>query len=115
MGDRKLLFFSATIFFIHLAYLAVFFGVAIINETYLKNLSTLVQLGVCLFLIYRFFPLKEIDVLTRLDRSIIFYCATFLLLNVVLVEVYNTFLTPLINTIAPFYVITVADPLGRDL
>ena len=96
MGDRKLLFFSATIFLIHLSYLAIFFGVAFISEVYLKNLSTLVQLGVCLFLIYRFFPLKEIDVLTKLDRSIIFYCATFLLLNVVLVELYNSFWTPLI-------------------
>jgi len=96
MGDHKLFFFSATIFLIHLAYLAIFFGVAIINEVYLKNLSTLVQLGVCLFLIYRFFPLKQMDVLTKLDRTIIFYCATFLLLNVVLVEVYNSFLTPLI-------------------
>jgi hypothetical protein len=96
MGDRKLLAFSATIFFIHLAYLAIFFGVAIINEIYLKYLSTLVQLGVCLFLGYRFFPLKQIDVITKLDRSIIFYCATFLLLNVVLVEVYNSFWTPFV-------------------
>jgi hypothetical protein len=96
MGDHKFLFFSATIIFIHLAYLAIFFGVAVISEVYLRGLSALVQLGVCLFLIYRFFPLKEIDVLTKLDRSIIFYCATFLLLNVVLVEIYNTFWTPLI-------------------
>jgi hypothetical protein len=96
MGVHKLLFFSATIFLSHLSYLAIFFGVAFISEVYLKNLSTLVQLGVCLFLIYRFFPLKEIDVLTKLDRSIIFYCATFLLLNVVLVELYNSFWTPLI-------------------
>ena len=83
--------FSGTIIFIHLAYLAIFFGVVLIDETYLRNLSTLVQLGVCLFLIYRFFPLKEVNVLTRLDRSIIFYCATFLLLNVVLVEIHNSF------------------------
>lgn len=99
MKDHKLIFFSTTIFLIHLAYLAIFFGVAVISEVYLKNLSTLVQLGVCLFLIYRFFPLKEIDVLTKLDRSIIFYCATFLLLNVVLVEVYNSFWTPLVITL----------------
>jgi hypothetical protein len=99
MGEHKLLFFSLTIFFIHLAYLAIFFGVAIVNEIYLKALSTIVQLGVCLFLIYRFFPLRQIDVLTKFDRTIIFYCATFLLLNVVLVEVYNSFWTPLVNII----------------
>ena len=99
---HKFLFFTGTTIFIHLAYLAIFFGVAFINEVYLKNLSTLVQLGVCLFLIYRFFPLKQIDVLTKLDRSIIFYCATFLLLNVVLVEIYNSFWTPLVNVLHVF-------------
>jgi hypothetical protein len=97
MGDHKFLFFSGIIIFIHLAYLAIFFGIVIINEIYLKNLSTLVQFGVCLFLIFRFSPITKIDVLTKLDRSIIFYCATFLLLNVVLVEIYNSFWTPFIN------------------
>lgn len=87
--------FSAVITLLHLAYLGIFFGIVILDESYLKGLSTLVQLGVCLFLIYRFFPLRPVDVLTKFDRTVIFYCATFLLLNVVLIEVYQTFVTPL--------------------
>jgi hypothetical protein len=86
--------FSLIIILIHLAYLGIFFGIVFIDETYLQKLSIFVQFGVCLFLIYRFSPFTEHFVITRLDRSIIFYCANFLLLNVVIIEAYNTFMTP---------------------
>jgi len=92
--DSSLLF-SGTTLLIHIAYIAIFFGVVLIDESYLRQMSTLVQLGVCLFLIWRFFPLRKLRELTKLDRSIIFYCATFLLLNVVAIEVYKTFIEPL--------------------
>ena len=91
----SLLLFSGTVIFIHLAYIAIFLGVIILDEAYLRKLSAIVQLGVCLFLIWRFSPLRHVDVLTKLDRSIIFYCATFLLLNVVSIEVYKTVIQPL--------------------
>ena len=92
--DSSLLF-SGTILLIHIAYIAIFFGVVLIDESYLRQMSTLVQLGVCVFLIWRFFPLRQLRELTKLDRSIIFYCATFLLMNVVAIEVYKTFIEPL--------------------
>ena len=92
--DSSLLF-SGTTLLIHIAYIAIFFGVVLIDESYLRQMSTLVQLGVCLFLIWRFSPLRKLRELTKLDRSIIFYCATFLLLNVVAIEVYKTFIEPL--------------------
>ena len=97
--QRKLYLFSGTIILIHLAYIAIFFGVLYINERYIKNLSTLVQLGVCLFIIYRFSPLRQLDKFTKLDQSVIFYCATFLLMNVVAIEVYQSFITPIIGNL----------------
>jgi hypothetical protein len=93
--DHKLYFFRGTVILIHLAYVALFFGILYIDEKYIRNLSILVQFGVCLFLIYRFSPLRKITEITKLDRSIIFYCATFLLLNVVAIQIYNSFVTPL--------------------
>jgi hypothetical protein len=90
--DKKYYLFGGTVLFIHLAYIALFFGIFLIDEKYLHKLNILVQFGVCIILIYRFFPLRKIDTLTRLDRSVIFYCATFLLMNVVAIEIYNTFL-----------------------
>jgi len=101
MEDRRHLWFTGTVLFIHLAYVAIYFGIIFIDEIYLRNFSTLVQLGVCLFLIYRFSPWQKLDVLTHFDRSIIFYCATFLLLNVVSIEVYRAFVIPVLR---PFHI-----------
>ena len=89
--------FSGTVLFLHIAYLAIFFGVVLFDVAHLRRLSTAVQLGVCLFLIWRFFPLRTMREITRLDRSIIFYCATFLFMNVTAVEAYKTFVIPFIQ------------------
>jgi magnesium-transporting ATPase (P-type) len=83
--------FTTTILILHVIYFAFFLGIRYIDEKYISFLSTFIQLGVCIFLIIRFFPLYKIRKLTKLDVSIIFYCATFLLMNVVLVEISNLF------------------------
>ena len=92
--EHGLYIFSGTVLFLHIAYLAVFFGVVLLDIAYLRKLSTFVQLGVCLFLIWRFSPLRTMREITYLDRSIIFYCATFLFMNVTAVEAYKTFVIP---------------------
>lgn len=94
---HKLYAFQGTVFLIHLAYLAIFFGIVIVNETYLRKFSILIQFIVCLFLIYKCFPYRKIEPFTKFDHSIIFYCATFLLMNVVAVEVYKSFVLPVYN------------------
>ena len=91
---HKLYAFQGIVFLIHLSYLALFFGIAIVDETYVRLFSTLVQFTVCLFLIYKCFPYRKIEPFTKLDHSIIFYCATFLLMNVVAIEVYKSFVLP---------------------
>ena len=94
--EHGLYIFSGTVLFLHLAYLAIFFGVVLLDIAYLRKLSTFVQLGVCLFLIWRFSPLRTMREITHLDRSIIFYCATFLFMNVTAVEAYKTFVIPFV-------------------
>jgi hypothetical protein len=81
--------FKISIILIHIAYLAFFFGILYIDEAYIHYFSTFIQFGVCMFLIVRFFPLRKSHEVTKLDVSIIFYCATFLLMNVVFIEIYN--------------------------
>ena len=95
--EHGLYLFSGTVLFLHIAYLAVFFGVVLLDVAYLRRLSTAVQFGVCLFLIWRFSPLRTMREITRLDRSIIFYCATFLFMNVTAVEAYKMFVIPFIQ------------------
>lgn len=94
MSGTHLHVFQGTVFLIHLSYLAIFLGIAIVDKTYVRNFSTLVQFSACLFLIYKCFPYRKIEPFTKFDHSVIFYCATFLLLNVVVVEVYNSFVLP---------------------
>ena len=83
--------FTTTIIILHVMYFAFFLGIRYIDEKYVNILSTFIQFGVCVFLIVRFFPLHKTHEITKLDVSIIFYCATFLLMNVVLVEMSNLF------------------------
>ena len=98
MEDRRHLWFNISIMAIHLAYVAIYFGILFIDQIYLRNLSTLIQLGVCLFLIVRFSPWRKVDIFTPFDRTVIFYCATFLLLNVVAIEAYHAFVVPILTT-----------------
>ena len=95
--EHGLWLFHGTIIFLHIAYLAIFFGVVFFDVAYLRILSTLVQVIVCLFLIWRFSPLRTVRKITPLDVSIIFYCATFLFMNVTAIEAYNTFVLPFIS------------------
>jgi hypothetical protein len=94
--------FTTSILFIHLAYLATFVGFAsFFNETYVHHFNIFIQLIVCVFLIVRFSPFKKTYKLTKLDIATIFYCATFLLLNVVATEIYKIFFidTTVVKTI----------------
>ena len=97
--DFKLNVFKLSVLFIHVAYLGIFFGVVLLNDTYLRNLSTVIQFGICVFLIVRFFPFRKKHELNKLDTYIIFYCATFLLLNVVVIEMYSKIFIPFEKTI----------------
>ena len=87
--DLKLHIFTFSVISVHIAYIAIFFGILYIDQRFIRIFSTFIQFVVCLFLIFRFWPLHKKHEITKLDVSIIFYCATFLLLNVVSIEIYN--------------------------
>ena len=97
--------FIFSIVLLHILYLAVFFGVALVNETYIRYLSTMIQSFVAIFLTIRFNPYLMSDYrITEFDKQVIFYSATFLLLNVVTTEVFTSFiqnspLDPLVKSV----------------
>ena len=72
----------------------LFIGVIYINPEYLQNFRTIMQLFVCLFLIYRFHPYKD-HVLKKYDAQIIFSSAIFLLVNITAVDIANKIIKPL--------------------
>ena len=106
--DFKLNIFRGLVFFIHLCYLALFFGIAYFDERYVNGLNSFIQLGVSLFLFIRFFPLKTSHDLTKLDIFIIFYCSTLLLLNIAVTQVYHNIILP-INKIEKYALTNLVD------
>ena len=96
---HKIYAFQGLILLSHIAYLAIFLGIFVINKAYLHQFDTLIQFGVCMLLIYKTFPYQKIHRFTEFDHNIIFYCATFLLMNVVAMEMYNEFVQPLYSEI----------------
>lgn len=88
-------------------------GVIYINPEYLQNFRTIMQLFVCLFLIYRFHPYKE-HVLKQYDAQIIFSSAIFLLVNITAVDIANKIIKPLddavvISTIPISDIVNISD------
>ena len=77
-----------------IAYGLIFMGVIYINSEYLYMFKTMMQVIVCIFLIYRFHPYRN-HVLQKYDAQIIFSSAMFLLVNISAVAVANEILTPI--------------------
>lgn len=91
----------------------LFVGLIYINPEYLQNFRTIMQLFVCLFLIYRFHPYKE-HVLKKYDAQIIFSSAIFLLVNITAVDIANKIIKPLddavvISTIPISDIVNISD------
>ena len=81
-----------------IAYGLIFMGVIYINSEYLYMFKTMMQVLVCIFLIYRFHPYRN-HVLQKYDAKIIFSSAIFLLVNISAVAVANQIITPIDDTI----------------
>lgn len=81
------------------AYGLMFIGIVYINPEYLYMFKTLMQVLVCIFLIYRFHPYRT-HVLQKYDAKIIFSSAMFLLVNISAVAVANKLVNPIDDTLA---------------
>ena len=79
---------------LYLLYGLIFLGLVYINPEYLHTFKLIMQLFVCLFLIYRFHPYRT-HTLRKYDSQIIFSSAMFLLVNTGMVEIAYNLLSPL--------------------
>jgi len=80
------------IILLYLIYLAAFFGILYINNTYIHHLDIFIQTFIAVILIIRFNPLRK-HVLRESDNTIIFASAIFLLMNVGLTAGADVFLS----------------------
>jgi len=72
----------------HIAYVMLFIGLFQFNKEYLNILDISIQTFICIFLIIRFNPFRK-HILRPSDAQIIFGSATFLLLNLSFVKLFN--------------------------
>jgi hypothetical protein len=96
MDGIKTPLFVGTLFVWHVLYFALFFGLAFINEIYIRWLSTAIQIFICLFLVIRFRPFRDYTI-TQFDATVIFASATSLLTNVLTTEIFSAYVGSLSN------------------
>ena len=75
---------------LYAAYIVVFMGVVNFNPTYITDLKLLMQVVICVILIFRFNPLRTHE-LKKYDANIIFSSAIFLLVNTGIAEVFERY------------------------
>ena len=77
-----------TFHILNLSYLYLFFGfdTVIFNEKFMREINTLLQLIVCLFLMYRFNLFENNLIISNNDKRIIFSSAVFLFINLGVIE-----------------------------
>lgn len=89
---------------LNIIYLYLFFGsdTIIFNESFIRELNTILQLMVCLFLIYRFNPFENNIIISNNDKRIIFSSAIFLFVNLGVIEYLHQYTDEIKSHIAPF-------------
>ena len=75
---------------LYAAYIVVFLGVVNFNPAYITDLKLLMQVVICVILIYRFNPFRTHE-LKKYDANIIFSSAIFLLVNTGIAEVFERY------------------------
>ena len=102
MGSNSLIDFSNNIIdyagknfvalevILYTLYFVTFFGIIAVDHSYISELRWIMQLVICVFLMYRFNPFVT-HTLKQYDAKIIFSSAVFLLINTGLVEIFNRY------------------------
>lgn len=73
-------FFLRSLLAVHILLVFIFLGVVYVNPIYVEGASSLIRVGICLILMYRFNPFKKPE-LKKYDGELIFTAAMFLLTN----------------------------------
>jgi hypothetical protein len=91
LNDFQERFFDIFIYFSYFLILISFFGLSNTAPNFLESIDYYVRIYICLFLIWRFNPLREVQNFTDLDRKIAFAAGMFIItttaLNQYLVDI----------------------------
>jgi len=82
----------------YIGYIFLFLGISYISPSYITTFGNFMHIFICLLLIYKFNPLRGKIQLSEYDSQLIFLSATFILVNIGLVEIANAFFNQLKGT-----------------
>ena len=89
--------FLFTIGITYVSYIFIFLGISYLLPTYIRAISNVMHLVICLFLIYKFNPLRKNQQLTETDANLIFFTAVFIILSTGITEFALAFFNSLKN------------------
>ena len=89
--------FLFTIGVTYVSYIFIFLGISYLLPTYIRAISNVMHLVICLFLIYKFNPLRKNQQLTETDANLIFFTAVFIILSTGITEFALAFFNSLKN------------------
>ena len=72
-------FFDIIMYISYILIVISFFGLSSTAPIYLESLDYYIRIYICLFLMWRFNPLNQVDKFTQLDKKIAFSAGAFIL------------------------------------
>ena len=75
----------------NIIYFGALLGIVLMNTEYINTFNIIVHVILCLFLMFRFNPIRKNIEINKYDQVIIFSSALFLLVNLGIVEIIKTF------------------------
>jgi hypothetical protein len=81
----------------YIGYVFLFLGVSYISPGYIRAFGLVMQILICLMLIYKFNPLRGKIQLSDYDSQLIFLSSMFILINAGMIEVADAFFNNLKN------------------
>lgn len=89
--------FLFTVGITYVSYIFVFLGISYMLPTYIRVISNIANLAICLFLIYKFNPLRSNQQLTETDSNLIFFAAVFIIMSTSITEFALSFFNSMKN------------------
>lgn len=78
--------FLVTVALTYVSYIFIFLGISYLLPTYIRSISNVLHVVICLFLIYKFNPLRSVQQITETDKNLIFFAALFIIMSTSITE-----------------------------
>jgi hypothetical protein len=78
--------FLFTVGLTYISYIFLFLGISYLLPSYIRTITTILHSTICIFLMYKFNPLRSVQEITETDKNLIFFSALFILMSTSITE-----------------------------